>query len=373
MLSPFFNFSGDVNLTASKEYLNFDGGYKIDHGCDTLGLYKVKFNADVNPEQISLPVAEELKDVNGDKLYSALFFSTKYNKIYPSFLTRKINYSDIPIISANGFVEFENVTYEYRIAGVEKLRQRSLPGNYLSLNIRKCIVKGDGEINLGANLGMVELQTYGNVEHHMETDSTELELVMLLDFFFAENAMELLSDDLEMANLSGVDLSKETYTKALTGLVGMEEADKLISQINLYGGYKKIPSELLKTLLLADVRFKWNPITRSFISQGDIGIGSIYKAQINKYVNGHVQLTRKRSGNVLDIYLEIDKEWYYFNYSRNLMQSISSNKDFNTIIREMKSDKRTFRSKDSKGAYRYIISTERKKRDFLRKVQLMDY
>ncbi len=373
MLSPYFSFAGDVNLTASKEYLNFDGGYRIDHSCDTLGLYRVKFNADVNPQQIYLPVAEELKNIYGDRLFSALYFSTRYNVIYPSFLTKKINYSDVPIVSANGFVEFEDVTNEYRIAGMEKLKQRNLPGNYLSLNSRKCIVKGEGEVNLGAKLGLVEMETYGNVEHYMDTDSTELDLVMLINFYFAESAMELLSDELKLANLSGIDLSREIYTKALNEIVGMEEADKLISQINLYGGYKKVPDELLKTFLLADVNFKWNPITRSFISQGPIGVGSIYKSQINKYVKGHVQLTRKRSGDILDIYLEIDKEWYYFNYSRNLMQALSSNKAFNTIIREEKSDKRTFRSKDNKGAYRYIISTRRKKQDFLRKVQLMDY
>ncbi|MCD4681301.1 MAG: hypothetical protein K8S00_13025, partial [Bacteroidales bacterium] len=374
MLSPYFSFAGDVNLTASKENLNFDGGYKIDHNCDTLGLFRVKFNADVNPDQIYLPVPETLIDINADKLNSALLFSTRYNQIYPAFLAKKINYSDIPIISSNGFVEFEDVTFEYRIAGMEKLRQRNLPGNYMSFNVRKCVVRGDGKINLGVELGLVDMQTYGVVDHYMINDSTELDLVMLLNFFFAENAIELLADDLEMANLNGIDLSQELYTKALNEVVGMEEADKLISQINLYGGYKKVPAELNKTFLFADVKFKWNPITRSFISQGPIGIGSIYKSQINKYVDGYIQLTRKRSGDILDIYLEIDKgEWYYFNYSRNLMQAISSNKDFNTIIREIKSDKRTFRSKKAKGAYRYIISTDRKRKDFLRKVEFLNY
>jgi len=252
MLSPYFSFAGDVNLTASKEYLNFDGGYRIDHDCDTLGLYRVKFNADVNPQQIYLPVDEDLKNIHGDRLFSDLLFSTRYSKIYPSILTKKINYSDEPIIAANGFVEFEDVTYEYRIAGLDKLKQHNLPGNYLSLNARKCVVKGDGKINLGAKLGLVEMQTYGNVEHYTDKDSTELELVMLLNFFFAENALELLADDIDVANLNGIDLSKELYTKALNEIVGIEEADKLISQINLYGGYKKIPQELLKTLLEPD-------------------------------------------------------------------------------------------------------------------------
>ena len=70
------------------------------------------------------------------------------------------------------------------------------------------------------------------------------------------------------------------------------------------------------------------------------------------------------------MYLEIDKNnWYFFTYTRGIMQAISSNTDFNSAITETKPDKR--KSKASKGQqpYQFMYSTDRKKRDFLRKFE----
>ena len=79
------------------------------------------------------------------------------------------------------------------------------------------------------------------------------------------------------------------------------------------------------------------------MSYGPIGIGCIGKTQINKFVDGLIEIERKRTGDVLNIYLEFEngKDWYFFNYRNNLMQTISANTEYNTIIQELKEDKRT--------------------------------
>jgi hypothetical protein len=87
-------------------------------------------------------------------------------------------------------------------------------------------------------------------------------------------------------------------------------------------------------------------------------------------VKGYVEITKKRSGDILDIYLEInDKQWYYFNYSRGLMQAISSDDEFNKIITEMKPDKRTQKGEKGEESYRYNVGTVKKKKDFVRKME----
>ena len=121
---------------------------------------------------------------------------------------------------------------------------------------------------------------------------------------------------------------------------------------------------------MSDVKLKWNYATRSFISYGPLGISSVGKQQINKYVKGYVEIQRKRTGDVLNIYVEYDngKKWYYFNYRNNLLQTISSDTDYNNYIRELKDDKRKIK-KDKEGEeYSFIISSLRKKTDFLRRV-----
>jgi hypothetical protein len=90
---------------------------------------------------------------------------------------------------------------------------------------------------------------------------------------------------------------------------------------------------------------------------------------VNKYYAGYLQLVKKRSGDVLNLYIELDRRhWYFFSYSNNVMQSISSHPDFNKILREIKDDNRKDEGDKNEVAYRYIISTTQKKNRFLRDV-----
>lgn len=110
---------------------------------------------------------------------------------------------------------------------------------------------------------------------------------------------------------------------------------------------------------------KWNTATRSYLSKGKIGIGNINKNQVNKFVDGIIKIERER--DIIYIYLELDQNnWYYFSYTRGVMQAISSNEAFNNIIKELKPDKRKHEEKD-KPAYQFNLSTIGKKTSFLRK------
>ena len=106
------------------------------------------------------------------------------------------------------------------------------------------------------------------------------------------------------------------------------------------------------------------------MSYGQIGISSIGKMQINKYVKGIIEIEKKRTGDVITVYLEFDKgqNWYFFNSRNNLMQTISSNTEYNNYIRELKDDKRTVKKDKNGEEYSFIISNLRKKTDFLRRI-----
>lgn len=369
-LNEHFDFAGDARLKASREYLTFAGGYRIHHDCDTIPKAKVRFEAEVNPKEILLPVPEELKDVNNRALFAALAFSSKNNHIYSAFLTNKQSYSDQDIISARGFVQYDAQKEEYQIASKEKLKQPSMPGSMLTLNTKNCLLHGEGKVNMGAAFGQLKLNSFGSVDYYVIPDSAQIDLVLTLDFFFSDNAMKMIPESIEKLNLPAVDLGKEKYKLALGEMMGVKDADEKISEISLYGGMKKLPSELNHTLVLADIAFKWNPLSNSFVSVGDIGIGNMEKTQLNKFVKGYIEITKKRSGDILDLYLELgDNDWYYFNYSRGLMQVIAANADFNKIITEMKPDKRTQKGEKGEETYRYSVSTVKKKKDFIRRME----
>ncbi len=125
---------------------------------------------------------------------------------------------------------------------------------------------------------------------------------------------------------------------------------------------KELPEEFSKNIFISDVNFVWDDVVNSYRSVGKIGIGCIAKKQINKYVDGYIEIYRKRSGDNFDIYLQIDdKTFYYFGYTRGTMQVISSdNLNFNQPIRDLKDADRAMKIEHNQMPYTFLVSTERK-------------
>ena len=151
---------------------------------------------------------------------------------YSGFLTKRSNYSDINVLPAYGFLMYDESSKEYKISSREKIEELLLPGNYISLNTNDCKVYGEGLIDIGARAGNVKFNAAGNINHTLIDNSVILDLMMTVDFFFDDNTMKKMADDLnENINLESVDFSRETYEKGLKEIVGVEEGDKIISQL----------------------------------------------------------------------------------------------------------------------------------------------
>lgn len=371
-LSPEFDFVGGVKLTANNEFLNFNGAFKINHECDTLFRNWIKFNADINPYEIYIPISDTIKDVNGTKLEAGIMLANDTNAVYSAFLMKKYKSTDQDVVTARGYIYYDDVSDEYRISSKEKLKQLNQPGNYLSLTRSNCITYGDGKIDLAPNTGRMSVGTYGNVKQYIIPDSTMMDIVIYFDFFFSDEALKFMNEKLEKyTTLKAFDLTRTTFTKTLAEILGTKESDKLISDVSMNGSFKKIPDELEKTFLLGDVQMYWNPSTKSFVSEGPIGIVAIKKNQINKYVDGYIEVRKNRlpTGDEVNIYLEFDSnDWYYFNYKANLMQAISSNTEFNDIIINTKDDNRQQKAEKDLPAFKYIISNISKKKGFIARV-----
>jgi hypothetical protein len=370
-ISNDFDFAGNILLYANREFLNFDGGFRIRHTCSPGRRSWVKFNSDINPQDIYIKVDENLVTLDKNPIEAALMFSEEANRFYAGFLTPKRAASDQSILAANGYIKFNKDTETYEIAAQDKLKGLTSGGNQLTLDRKKCVLTAQGQFKLGAELGRVAMGVYGTSKHYIIPDSTSFDFVLAIDFPFDDKALSLMGENISGKNLQGVNLVKPEFLKALTDILGDKEAEKVISDLRLFGKFRRYPTELEHTMFFTEVKFKWNYATRSYISYGPIGIGSIGNMQINKFVDGYIEIERKRTGDVLNVYLEFEngKYWYFFNYRNNLMQTISANTEYNTLIQELKDDKRTEKQNKEGEEYTYIISNLRKKTDFLMKVK----
>jgi len=367
-LSPEFAFKGEVKLQAGQKNMEFDGGFRPVTDCIKQGGDWINFQCRIDPEKVQIPLSSPLKNSFQETVNLGMFYSKSEARSYLNFFKSKESFSDSVMATAGGYIQYVPVSGEFQIAQLDKLDKPDLPGPRFSLSTTNCMVRGEGKINLGLNSGKINLESYGSMDYFIIPDSSRFHLSVALNFPFSEEALQKFTLDLQSVNLNGVTLSQTPFSIVMGYLLDRKENDRLKSEMELFGKFKKFPEQLERTLFLADVSFRYNPETKSYISYGPIGIGNIGKIQVNRYVNGIIEFTKKTNGDDFTIYLELVKdEWYFLNFRNNILQALSSNLAFNDLITEAQKSKAEQNrvDKEAKG-FRYTISTDRKKRDFLR-------
>lgn len=370
-LSPEFAYKGAFTLRASEKLLTFNGGFHAVTDCFRENPEWVKFTSQVDPDQVRIPVIFPLKNISSEPVNLGLMFFNTENKVSPSFFRRKISFSDTTMISAEGFLEYNLPAREFRIARPEKLKDLSLNGNYLALNTGSCMVRGEGKINLSLKSGSLRLENWGVLDYFIFPDSIRLHCAMAMNFPFSERGLQRFSTQLESVNMPGVKLMGTPYAMAIENLLENQDLIRLKNEHALLGKYKKFPDALERSLFLADVSMKWDTAYNAYVSYGSIGIANVGKNQVNRYAKGIIEFSKKRNGDDFTIYLELSpNDWFFFNYRNNTMQALSSDLEFNDIIREeAQSRPEQKRVGNLAKGYTYTLATERKKRDFLRKFQ----
>ena len=371
-LSPQFSFKGEVTMVASNKFLTFSGATKISHTCDKISRNYMKFEAEIDPKDILIPVAENIKDPHGIDVSNGVIMVN--DSIYATFLSRKKNGNHQEAIKAHGYMRYDKNTQEYQISNLDKLKQKSLPGNFVSLNVNSCDVTGNGRLDLGVALGMVKMENIGEITLKGENNEVLVNTSLKLNFPFNEKVLDRMADMMiENVTLPGLDFVQSQYETSLREELGVEESDKLITDLNVHGKIKKMPEELASSIYISDVSFKWDNRLRSYVSVGKIGIASIQKKQVFKYVEGNIRIRRKRSGDEITIYLKIDDDnWFFFNYrfaqgTQGIMEVLSSDKEFNDALSATDEDKR--KVKDGKLSFLYQATAKSRLTKFLRELE----
>jgi hypothetical protein len=369
-LNPAFGFMGEVDLKASSKFLSFNGGFMIHSSCLTKNMPQwTKFKAEVDPMNVVLPITSDPRDMTNSKLMASIAFSITENLIYAPLFAKPAAYSDLAMTPVTGFIHYDKKEQSYVLSG-EETENKNNTADKLVLDSRRCVVSATGKVITGADFGRLKMDLMGTTTYSIIPDSLKMDVLTSLDFFFSDAALEKFKDELQLANLKGINLNGTVVNKALKLTLGEGDFKQMTEDLSLFGTSKKSSDKLNKTMLLTDVKLRWNADLRSFIGQGPIGIFSLGKYPVNKYVNGYVEISRRRSGDILNIYFELSKgNWYFFNYASGILQAISSNEDFNNILIGLKDEKRTLAVKDNEPPYQYIVSTPEKRLAFTRKMQ----
>jgi hypothetical protein len=366
-LSPFFEFAGDFELYANAKNLTFDGGTRILHTCEELERNWFKFRSEIDPVEIFIPVDTTLRDVRASKLgVGVMVADDSPIELYSAFLSRKKDREDAGLIEALGFLYYDKKASKYHVGSKEKIKQPDLPGNLVSLNTGNCIITGDGKIDLQIDLGLMKFEPIGSIRNDGMKNETSIASTAALDFYFDPGGMKRLTEQIELwPGLSPVDVTKTPYEKSIREIMGLEESDKVISELNLNGQFKKIPEALINGFYFADIKFEWDDVEEAYRSVGALGIASMGKKQLFRYVKGKMEIVKRRSGDIFRLYLELDPEnWYFFEYKLGIMNVISTDKEFVGLLQEVKDDKRSIKEGKQKFSYQ-VLASRKKRNDFV--------
>ncbi|MCX6226743.1 MAG: hypothetical protein NTV01_18680 [Bacteroidia bacterium] len=352
-LSPAFKYYGSVRWNNNEKYLFFDGQTQIRHSCPNITQQWIHFASMIYPDSVAIPIDSITENDQNEKLFKGFFLSNQPIELYSTFIGPHLRYSDQPLISAFGWLWYDESKNQYKVASTKKRADPEADGPILILDANACLTEAKGPLTLGVDLGQVKLRGAGQLVHDLSKDSVTGSVMLAVDFFF-----------------DPVNYSDPAFRDAFKSLIGREKGEDLLKQISLTGKWKKIPDELLHTIVFTDVRFKWNPETGSYQSTGKLGISNIMGESVNRKVKGFLEVIHRRGGDVLTMYLEIDRQNYFFlSYSRGVMQCVAGSgvEKFNTIIRSTKESKRKQKTGPGEYDYQYYIGTYAQVSEFLRR------
>lgn len=366
MLNPRFSFTGNAGLTGSRPHLRFKGATRISHNCEGITDQWLAFEDEIDPMQVMIPVPDQPMSINRERIYSGIFVASDSAHLYPAFFSKRKNYADQLLLTADGYMIFDPAIKEYRIAPLDILKNPDIPGNYLILNPDKCILAGEGKLELGVTLGQLKIDAFGSATNEMNINETSLNGIITLNFLFSDDALAFMAK--QALNIQGysIDSSAYYFTRGLNHLLGQERANIYRSGRGRELIQSRLPEELAKTFVLSDVNLKWNQARSSYQSHGKIGVAYINGVRVNKMFTGYLEITKLRSGDMLDFYIELDENnWYYFGYTRGVMQAFSSNSDFVTIINDLPLRLRRLSVPSNETRYIYMLATDTKLNQFL--------
>ncbi|MDT8401521.1 MAG: hypothetical protein RQ743_07495 [Bacteroidales bacterium] len=371
MLSPWFTFQGDVSFTGDKDKLYFLGSTGIVHDCDRLGSLPLKFESEINPDNVMIPVSNKPRGMNGSLIAAGSYITIDSTHIYSALLSPGKSWSDSPLVQAMGYIIYDKEERRYKIGQREKLANPNLPGNIITFNPVTCEVYSEGQVKPGLDYGLMSLNSAGRISHKTDSDIVRLDLIIAFDFHFSEPALNIMAEEIRLIpTLKPVDISGNAYNLAMQNLMGEDAAARLKEEMNLYGMSRTLPKDFQPELVLNDLKLVWNQEAQSYRSIGRIGLGFVGKQAMNVYVDGYVELQKRRSGDILDIYLKVDNTtWYWFSYTRGVMMSLSGNPAFNTILTEEKTGDRRHPEHSVRTPYTYMVGIQERLDYFLRKME----
>lgn len=361
-LSKMFEYYGKVQIKATDPLITFDGATRINHNCSEFARSWMAFKAPINPKNIQIPVAKDMKTLDGEMVTAGLVWRDARNpdsvRIYPAFLSKIQSAGDNKIITASGLLQYNPMSKEFQISTTEKLINRAEKGNYLSLHTETCSLNGDGKIELGMDYGDVEVTSYGVVNYDNKSKATTMNITAKFMFpKIDKSAFEKAAVTItENESLRPLDLTTSTIQQTIMEVKDKKEADAFKNELVQKGFVKNVLKEFEDGIVITGIQLKsiYDGLNNGLItSVNSASIVNILNKSVNKQIPFKAVFKQAYSGNVSGDKLQMDIDipggkQYFFDYGMEkkdgTLQIYSTDEEFQEAILLLKSEKKKYKN-----------------------------
>ena len=369
-LSPQFKYFGDIKVRGNKLAVDYLGQTKIVTKCNNLTVDWIKFKASVDTNKIIIPLGEEF----ADKVSGPVMSKENGIEFYTAFLAKKINTKDISITPAVGYLSYNKKKGLFEIGTEAKLKNNKAAGNYISFDDESCQFNTIGELHIGDGMDQMEIDIVGEMSYNKLIDTAiKINATMSLEFpinYAAILQMHKTIKNVQVQEL--MNLPETNYELFINHKLEPKDAKNAMTQISKIGRIgKKLPKPLLSTMTIFDLQFIWNEGSQSFLSDGWANIATLGSHQLYKRCKIKVQIQKRRTGDIFNLFIESSPQnYYFFSYKNGVLQTVSTDLAYNKIIKETKPANTKSRAKNGKKKYQYRLAKNSKPMLFLRNFEV---
>lgn len=360
----YFAYKGDFKMNAGKSLFDFDGGARMIHDDPYGPRTYVRFQSVIDPAKVRIPIGEKIDNYDRERIHKDFFIRKDSVHVYSSFLESRKDYSDIPIISGQGFLVHNDRENTFDMVPEYKIAKPDTTGTLLRFIPSAGQIMGEGGLNLGVELDPVKLRTSGVIFHKRQENEIRLMTMMDLDFFFDTRLASMVYKTIMLSKASASDMPVANFTRRLNELMPKDAVDALLKEGATAVVDHKLP-DVGDLFTFSNINMVWNHAKKCYVVDGEADLAMMRHRNVNKKVKVKAEIVRSRVGNSIDWYLEVDDQWFYFAYKNGTMHTLSSVKEFNTLVQQLKPEERKFKGGIGGKSSIYILSPDSKRKRFL--------
>lgn len=361
-LNAGITYKGFITLFSKEKHLFFNGYTGLTADNTYLKHTWLKVKTQFVAGDIRIPVQAENRNDKDQRIYNGIFLNVdKVVKPYAAFQSNRLFYNDELLIGGRGEMVWSAREQKYVI------RDTSVDRDYrMSYDPSAAVVSAYGHLNIALEAPGIYQNAAGEIRYDLKEEKLNVDGALYLLHFPLLGKMEsVLLNEWADKKKKGMTVSPEFRSK-LTAMYGRRQMALIGKQLER--STNNIPDSLNQTFVFDSLNLEWDAKKKSYIAKGKVLLITMLKKPVERELQVKMELVRRRSGNQIYLYLYDEQVWYYFEYGDKVLYTLSSNAEYNEIVRNEKADKKEIRDKEKQLLYTITLCPDSKKERFLKRI-----